>query len=237
MVEVGRFRFGGETFVGRRTGQTVTREGSGTGASDAREERWDYGDLVILPPAEPGHIIEAIATASDLRFRLRPPASLGPHRAMVAVPRGDIVVKASARIGYVLSGDADPGLAAPMGCTSAIVLWEERAGEELGSPVGIAGEGFTTLGPTVVIGFKDPLPPPCLWHNGRAIAPPPGTPPPPAAATLSARLAGWIRLRRGDLVLAGGDEGAVVVRPGDHLECRCGPLPPVAVNIGLRGSA
>ncbi len=237
MVQVGRFRFGGETFVGHRTGQIVTREGGGTGASDARVERWDYGDLVILPPAEPVHLIEAIATASDLRYRLRPPASLGPHRAMVAVPRGNIVVKASPRICYVLHGDADPGLVAPMGCTSAIVLWEERAGEDRGSPVGIAGEGFTTLGPTVVLGLKDPLPPPCLWHNGRAIAPPSGTPQPPAAATLSAHLAGWIRLRRGDVILTGADEGAVVVRPGDHLECRCGPLPPVAINIGLRGSA
>ena len=103
--------------------------------------------------------------------------------------------------------------------------------------MGIAGKGFTTLGPTIALGLKDPPPHPCLWHNGREIAPPPDAAPPPAAATLSARLAGWIRLRRGDVILTGADEGAVVVRPGDHLECRCGPLPPVAVNIGLRGSA
>lgn len=244
MLVQGRFRHGERIFYGDVQGESVTERHALNGPTDAEARpRWDYGELVLLCPAEPKHIIEATSTGSGTRFRLRPPASLGPHRAMVAIPRGHATVTASTRIGYVIKRDLDRASvaeaeAALVGAVTAIVFQDEALfHEDPGSPASIAHEGFTTLGPTITPMSAWPEGYPSLWHNGCEQAGGILHRGAPSPATLLAEISAWIRLGSGDLVLFGSEQGSARIRAGDHVECRCPPLRPAAVNIGLRGSA
>lgn len=244
MLEIGRFRHGDRVFCGNIDAGCVTeRDVAGQPATIDLARRWDYGELVVLCPTEPAHIIEATQTPSGARFRLRPPASLGPHRAMVAVPRGHKPITVWPRIGYVVQSaldraSVDQASDAILGYVTAIVFQDDTLFlEDPNSPASIAHEGFTTLGAAIAPLDGRPLGHASLWHNGREI--PSGDPARPTLipGTLLAGISAWIRLSPGDLVLVGGEQGSVRVRPGDHLECRCSPLRTAAVNIGLRGSA
>ncbi|HPA16673.1 MAG TPA: fumarylacetoacetate hydrolase family protein [Verrucomicrobiae bacterium] len=245
MVEIGRFRHGQRVFSGTIEGDRVTRRppsGEPTGGGTTGEV-WDYGDLVLLSPVEPVQIIDASETPTGFRFRLRPPSSVGPHRAMVSVPRDRRPVIALPRLGWVLGrglyrAAVEEARDAVQGCVTAIIFQEDSPfPTDPYSLATVSHEGFTTLGAAVAQGSRAPDTPPILWHNGRGVSPhgtqgqvfDPGS--------LLADLSGWIRLGATDLILVGPDRGGVNVRPGDHLECRCPPLRPTSVNIGLRGSA
>ncbi|MCC6352235.1 MAG: fumarylacetoacetate hydrolase family protein [Verrucomicrobiae bacterium] len=243
MVELGRFKHGERVFDGERQADVVVERSGGvtTDRGGASGQRWDYGDLVVLCPAEPNQIVEVTLTSAGPKFCHRPPSSLGPHRAMVSVPRGNQIVTALPRISYVISKpleriDPNEAMGALMGCVTAITFYEGGTADPESSAA-MAHEGYTTLGAAITVWEGGTMTLPTLWHNGRAItaSEPLGWAVP--AAEYIAEVSAWTPLGPGDLVLIGGEEGAARIRPGDHMECRCAPLRPAAVNIGLRGSA
>lgn len=238
-MEIGRFKYAGHVFQGLLDGDRVTEQ-SENGETHSPAETRDYGDLVVLSPVQPRQIIEVELGSGSPRYRLRPNASVGPHRAMVTVPRDRRVVAAAPRLGWILDRPlhkANSAVArhALKGFLTAIVFHEESPfSDDKYSMMSIAQEGFTTLGASVLLSKVEPSAAPTLWHNGRPQPSSGGEPLDPCAVT--AALSRMIRIGEGDLILAG-HGSAVEIRPGDHVECRCAPLRPAAVNVGLRGSA
>ena len=245
MVEIGRFRHGAHVFSGSIDADRVTeRSAPGERTVNGTTVRtWDYGDLVLLSPVDAAQIIEVFQTPSGSRFRLRPSSSVGPHRAMVAVPRDGRVVTARPALGWVLGrglhgASADEVREGIQGCLTAILFREESPfPDDPCSLATVSYEGFTTLGGTIAQRDQPPVAPPVLWHNGRELGRGEAGSQPTDPVRLIAGISSWIRLAIGDLILMGAEGGGASIRAGDHVECRCPPLRPAAVNIGLRGSA
>ncbi len=239
-MEIGRFGHGERCFRGVLDGNRVIQQPDSDDAPiDTSGRVWDYGDLVVFSPIRPTQIVDIQVGAEDPKVRLRPSSSVGPHRAMVTVPRDRRAVVAMPRLGCLLrkplfKASLQSVRDAIQGCLTAIIFEEESPfPSDPASLASLAHEGFTTLGAALTLAIPLPSIPPVLWHNGRALA---GSAPQSDPHALIAGVSAWLHLGAGDLILTG-PAPVTRIRAGDHLECRCPPLRPSAVNIGFRGSA
>jgi 2-keto-4-pentenoate hydratase/2-oxohepta-3-ene-1,7-dioic acid hydratase in catechol pathway len=248
MRELGRFKQAGrEFYAALAAGEAIELPEGPWAATPATGERWALDDLVVLAPTKPELVVEAEVgpgedgAAGCPRFRLRAPATLIPHRAMVPLPAGSHRFSAHPRIALVVGRTlhrAEPrdARAAILGWATAIAFRDDTLLEQdPGSAGALNHAGFAAIGPAVLLEPAAQFGNAQLWHNGRPLAPPDG--PDFDPARVLAEASDWASFRPGDVVLLGAAATTEAIRPGDHLECRCPPLRPVALNIGLRGSA
>jgi hypothetical protein len=205
-----------------------------------------WSELVVLPPARPTTCaLVQIVQGKIGGVRLKAPSAVSPHRAMAAIAYADHETRVLPVLAFRIGGSVARTRSTDnvwgthlVAATLGLHLWDVTLQQQ--DATDSRFDGFPTylpLGPTWRTTETLPTGTVQLRHNGACKEICAATVLLELAAAALAAATDAFRLETGDLLCLCPEGAGEILQPGDHLEARCGGLRPLAVNLGMRGSA
>jgi len=169
---------------------------------------------------------------------VQPPSSHAPHRTMVPLCYPEDETRCEAGVGLLFGAPArrlkpDQARAAVFGFFPVLSFVNETVSRARGGESGRCFESYCVTGPLLRAGFPAASDFLEIAHNAAASTAPVGS-------GLEGRVAAATDIAAfgpGDILFCPLVKSGALVKPGDHVQAALAGLRPVAINVGMRGSA